>query len=595
VILGRLLLFLALLALAPAAHAATPAPGFGDTLVTAGLSQPTAIAFLPDQRLLVTEKGGTLRLVTGGTATTLVTIPVCTTTDGAFTEMGLLGVAVDPNFETNGFIYLYRTKPGATSGCGSAGDRFNQVVRVTMAGGTVDPASLAELLSGMRTHTGNHNGGTVRVGPDGKLYVSVGDSGLGDENQEPGQAANPYAQDLNALEGKVLRLELDGSPAAGNPFLGQPGKRGEVWAYGFRNPWRFGFDPVTGLPWLGDVGQHTIEELDIVVAGGNYAWPHCEGTLPPGCRHANDVDPIFEYPHSGANSLGEVIIGGDFAPSGFGPFAGHYFFADPGGEKIYRAVPNAAHDGLDGPPTDFVTGANGYPVDIVFGPDGGLYYVSFNFGEVRRVGPLSLVRPLSATPVRASLVLAYASCLSPNRQHGPPLSSGSCHPPQPVSDQLTVGTNDSNGQETNSVGSVRFGVVQGNPATEQNEADVRISTSVTDVRRRSGLGDYTGQLRVNPSVRITDRNNGPSGTEQATTKDIPFPITVPCLATSSSSIGGECSLSSSFNAIAAGSVVERKRAVWQLAEIRVFDSGPDGQVATSGDNELFARQGIFIP
>ena len=433
-ILRGLLTLLVLLAFVPTAHAATPAPGFGDTLVAGGLTQPTAIAFLPDGRLLVTEKAGALRLVTGGTTTTLITIPVCTTTDGSFTEMGLLGVAVDPNFASNGFIYLYRTNPGVTSGCSNAVDRFNQVVRVTMQGGTIDPASLTVLLSGMRTQTGNHNGGTVRIGPDGKLYVSVGDSGLGDQNPLPGQAQNPYAQDLNALEGKVLRLELDGSPAAGNPFIGQPGKRGEVWAYGFRNPWRFGFDPVTGLPWLGDVGQHTIEELDIVVSGGNYAWPHCEGTLPQGCQQANDVDPIFEYPHTGPDSLGEVIIGGAFAPSGFGLFGGHYFFADPSAGKIYRAAPNAAHDDLAGAPADFVTGANGYPADIVFGPDGGLYYVSFNAGEVRRVEPINPPRPAGASPLRASLVLAYATCLNPNRQHGPPLSSGSCHPPEPVSE-----------------------------------------------------------------------------------------------------------------------------------------------------------------
>jgi glucose/arabinose dehydrogenase len=100
-----------LVTLVPTAHAATPGPGFGDTLVAAGLTQPTAIAFLPDGRLLVTEKGGALRLVMGGTTTTLITIPVCTTTDGtSFTEMGLLGVAVDPNFHSNGFIYLYRTQ-----------------------------------------------------------------------------------------------------------------------------------------------------------------------------------------------------------------------------------------------------------------------------------------------------------------------------------------------------------------------------------------------------------------------------------------------------------------------------------------------------
>jgi hypothetical protein len=445
----------------------------------------------------------------------------------------------------------------------------------------------------MRTHTGNHNGGTVRIGPDDKLYVSVGDTGLGDESPNPGQAANPYAQDLNALEGKVLRLELDGSPAAGNPFIGQAGKRGEVWAYGFRNPWRFGFDPVTGLPWLGDVGQHTIEELT--------SWSPAEIT--PGhtakgrCRRAAGRRTTSTRSSSirmRGRSRSVKSSSAAFAPSGFGSLGGHYFFPDPSAGKIYRAAPNAAHDDLAGTPADFVTGIDGYPADIVFGPVG-LYYVAFNAGEIRRVEPINPPRPKGASPLRVPLVHAYTSCLGPNRQHGPPLSFGSCHPPEPVSDQLTIGTADSNGQPAKSVGSVRFSVVVGNPSTQQSEADVRVAASMTDVRRGSNLADYTGEVQLNPSARITDRNNGPSGTEPATTEDMRFPITVPCVATSSSDIGGTCSLSSSFNAIVPGAVVEGKRAMWQPAEVSVYDGGADGQVATAGDNALFATQGIFVP
>src|SRR4051794_3691932 len=229
------------------------------------------MAFLPDGRMLVTQKGGVLQLVQNGTATPLVTIPVCTAS-----EMGLLGIAVDPSFSgSSGSIYLYRS---FGPDCTTSTNRFNQVVRVTMASGTVNIASLAVLLTGIRTDGGNHDGGGLRIGTDGKLWVSVGDSGIGDMGN-PGDSTNPYAQDLASLNGKILRLELSGAPAAGNPFIGTPGARGEIYAYGFRNPFRFGIDPLTGRPWVGDVGQSTLEELDIGQPGGDYSWPYCEGSL----------------------------------------------------------------------------------------------------------------------------------------------------------------------------------------------------------------------------------------------------------------------------------------------------------------------------
>src|SRR5262249_46720927 len=211
---------------------------------------------------------------------------------------GLPGIAIEPGFDTNGFIYLYRTKAGA-GGCGTSTGRFNQVVRVTMSGGSISLGSLVELLTGIRTDGGNHDGGGLRIGPDGKLYVGVGDSGLGDNQGGPGSSTNPYAQDLNSLNGKMVRLNLDGTIPGDNPFVGQAGERGEIYAYGFRNPFRFGFDPVNGNLWVADVGDLTVEEVDIVTAGGNYGWPHCEGTLPSGCENPGDIDPIFTYQHGG--------------------------------------------------------------------------------------------------------------------------------------------------------------------------------------------------------------------------------------------------------------------------------------------------------
>jgi hypothetical protein len=203
-------------------------------------------------------------------------------------------------------------------------------------------------------------------------------------------------------------------------------------------------------------------------------------------------------------------------------------------------------------------------------------------------------RPRGASPLRASLVPAYLACGAPNRTHGSPLAFGSCKPPAPASAQLTAGTPDSNGAGANFIGNVVYTVVVGNPSTPVNEADVKINATLTDVRQKVGLADYTGELQVDASVRITDRLNGPSQTEPATGTATNFPVTVPCAATASTTVGSTCSVSTTFNAVVPGAIVESQRAIWQMAETKVFDGGPDGLVSTS-PNTLFADQGIFIP
>lgn len=580
-----------LLLLAAAPARATPPAGFSEQVVASGLTTPTAVAFLPDGRMLVAEKGGALKLVQNGSATTLTTIPVCTAS-----EMGLLGIAPHPSFASNGLVFLYRTKP-APGGCDSSTGRFNQVVTVQMSGDTVVAGSLIERLSGIRTDNGNHNGGTLRIGPDQKLYASVGDTGVGDSGG-PGESTNPYSQDRNALEGKILRLELDGiTPAAGNPFIGVPGTRPEVFAFGLRNPFRMSFDQHSGRLWAGDVGQNTIEEIDIIQSGGNYAWPHCEGTLPVGCQ-ANAtpgpvIDPVFEYPHSGTGVVGRSVTGGAFATQSFGQLGGQYFFGDFIADKLWVAAPNAARDDI-ATPSDFVTGA-GRPVDIVFGPDEALYWVAIATGEVRRVVP-GYPRPKGASPLRVSLVPAYQPCASPNRTHGPPLAFGSCNPPAEQSAQLTVGTPDANGNPASSVGFARLAVWPGDPASPADDADVSLRVEITDVRRRADLADYTGELRASLSTRITDKDNPPpaGGASDATVSDNPIAFTVPCAATAATTTGATCSVTTTVDAVTPGAVKESMRAVWQLGQLEVFDGGSDGDAETT-PNTLFARQGVFVP
>lgn len=604
----RLALVLSFLVFVPTAHAGTPVTGFTDTLVAGGFAAPTAMAFLPDGSILVTEKGsgGTstagsaaLKMISGGTVITVTTIPVCTNS-----EMGLLGVAVDPNFNSNGFVYLYRTAPDTGNSCADSVGRYNGVVRITLSGGAYVPGSLTQLQPGvlqMRTDGGNHDGGGLRIGPDNKLYVSVGDTGIGDGGP-PGSSTNPYSQDINALEGKVLRLELNGAPASGNPYIGVSG-RDEVFASGLRNPYRFGFDPQTGSLWLGDVGQSTVEELDIIQSGGDYAWPVCEGTLPAGCEASVPgpepvIDPIFQYyqPGQGTPALGRTITGGAFAGGSWGSFAGQYFFGDYISSNIYRAVPTATRDGVVGTPTTFITGANG-PVDIVFSPGGGaMYYVAINTGEVRVVQP-GYARPAGATPVNVHFVPAFAQCTTGNETHGPPLAVPSCSPPVQTSNYVTVGTPDANGAGANSSGSLTLKQVGESPIDPNNgdQANIEFTFSFSDVRRKSSLLDYTGELRALLTLRITDRYSGPGLDTAGTTADVPFGITVPCTSTPATNVGSDCNLTTSADAVTANSVLEGKRTVWGLGQVQVYDGGLDGDADTAGDNTLFATQGLYAP
>ena len=202
-------------------------------------------------------------------------------------------------------------------------------------------------------------------------------------------------------------------------------------------------------------------------------------------------------------------------------------------------------------------------------------------------------RPISASPLQVSLVPAYTACSATNRTHGPPLASGSCAPPQQASSQLTVGTFDANGQPPQSLGQLRLSVVPGDPATPADEADVNATFDLEDVRRQGTLADYAGQLQAALAVRLTDRVNGTSQDEAATVSDLSFAITVPCDPTVAA-VGSTCSVATSFDAVVPGSVQERKRSIWALDQVEVFDGGIDG-VASTTPNTLFAVQGIFVP
>jgi dipeptidyl aminopeptidase/acylaminoacyl peptidase len=199
----------------------------------------------------------------------------------------------------------------------------------------------------------------------------------------------------------------------------------------------------------------------------------------------------------------------------------------------------------------------------------------------------SYPRPKGATPFLTYLVPAYAECTTPNREHGPALSFGSCNPPTQTSTALTVGSADSNGKPTKSVSSVRFDTLVGNPSTPADEADVKITAQVIDVYTQAGLADYAGELTATTPLRITDKLNipHPGGPGAGTVSDIPYGFTIPCAETADPAIGGACLLSTSADALAPGSVKEGKRSIWALGQVEVYDA----------NDALFMKQGIFVP
>jgi hypothetical protein len=205
------------------------------------------------------------------------------------------------------------------------------------------------------------------------------------------------------------------------------------------------------------------------------------------------------------------------------------------------------------------------------------------------------VRPKGATPILVALVPAFQPCTLPNSTHGSPLVSPSCNPPSLASGFLTVGSPDSNGKVARAAGTVRLDTVVGNPGTTPDEADVLLSASMTDVRRKSDLADYTGQLQASPTVRITDRGNGSISGDAATVTDMQFPFTVSCVATGGTTDeGSNCSVTTTADTVVPGAIKEGDRAVWELGQVRVFDGGADG-VASTSPNSVFAVEGIFIP
>lgn len=330
--------------------AATVPTGYTDAVFASGFSNPTAMEFAPDGRLFVLQQGGTVRVVKNGA---LLSTPFLTLTVDSSGERGLLGIAFDPAFASNGWVYLYYTQPGTPA--------RNRIIRVTAAGDVAAAGSTVGILDlDALSSATNHNGGAIHFGPDGKLYIAVGDN-----------ATSANAQTLTSRHGKMLRVNADGTAAAGNPFATAP----QVWALGLRNPYTFAFDAGSGRMHINDVGQNTWEEINVGSAGANYGWPQTEGPT----STTGVTGPVYAYQHGSGTPTGCAITGGAF-------WRGRYYFADFCSGWIY-GLNNTAPETA----SQFAT-TIAAPVDLKTGPDDALYYLA------RSSGAVGVIRaPASAT------------------------------------------------------------------------------------------------------------------------------------------------------------------------------------------------------
>lgn len=352
--------------LEPRLAPATLLPGFTETLFASGLSAATTMEFSPDGRLFVLEQAGTLEVWRNGVrqqADFFANTPLAVDSVG---ERGLLGVAFDPNYASNRFVYVYYTT--------TAADHHNRVSRFTAnPAGDLALAGSETILLELDPHGAtNHNGGAIHFGPDNKLYVAAGDNA--DANN---------SQSLATLHGKILRINADGSVPADNPFVGVGGARPEIWALGLRNPFTFAFEASGARMLINDVGAASWEEINTGAPGANYGWPQTEGDF-NSASFPNFTRPLYAYSHSAAVTTpsGIAIVGGAFYNPEINQFGaeyyGDYFFADLGGNWIYRIDP------ANGAVNEFATGLSS-PVDLRVDPAGSLYYLNRGTGQVFRV------------------------------------------------------------------------------------------------------------------------------------------------------------------------------------------------------------------
>ena len=363
----------------PAGSVVPGTPPLTAALVASGLRSPLDLQSAPGdrRRLFVVEQGGRVRVVRDGTLLNDPFLDIAARLSSGG-ERGLLGLAFHPQYAANGRFYVNYTD--------RSGDTRISEFRVTANPDVADAASERLLLLQAQPFA-NHNGGGLAFGPDGFLYIGLGDGGSGGDPQRNGQ-------NLGTLLGKMLRIDVSAEPYGippDNPFASRAGARPEIWAYGLRNPWRFSFDRGTGDLYIGDVGQNAVEEIDVDTTaargGENYGWNIMEGSRcfqpSTGCDASGLTPPVLEYGRSeGQAVIGGIVYRGCRMPG----YQGTYFYADEvsGFVRSFRLVGGQVTESRDW--TGALAGSIRNPSAFGVDQDGEMYVVDYR-GSVFRLGP----------------------------------------------------------------------------------------------------------------------------------------------------------------------------------------------------------------
>ncbi len=447
--------------------AAVPVNFQNETIISE-LAEPTGVAFTPDGRMLILQRDGRIRVVAeGGTEVGPAPFLQITNINTVSGERGLVGIALDPGFATNGFYYVFYT---------SNSPLRDRVSRFTASGDSTVAGSEVVIWQDNETASEYHHGGKIAFGPDGNLYVSVGDH------------ATPWTvQSLTSYAGKILRIRPDGTIPTDNPFYDGAGPNlDEIWARGLRNPFRFTFDSETGTMYIGDNGDNdpatSIEEVNVGAAGANYGWPICQGS----CGDAGMTNPIHSYPHAGqdASIIGGFVYRGTQFPA---EYQGSYFYADYVGNWIRRLTFDANGNVIASVPFEPEDGSSNGPygdiVDMASGPDGSLYYVDiglswegeYRLGSVRRIsyvfGDQPPVAVASGNPTQGSAPLAVDfSSAGSSDPEGQPLTFAWTFGDGGVSDA----PNPSHSYTSNGRYNARVGVSDGSSTTFSNTVVISV-------------------------------------------------------------------------------------------------------------------------
>lgn len=410
-------------------HAATLPDGFQDEAVLGGFELPMSLRFLPDGRMLVTERSPARIKVVAADGSTVLTTALTIANVPGEGERGLLSIAVDPEWPQRAYVYAFYARENGSNNL--------ILTRYTATGdldgtgnGSLSLGQGLDLMKDIPDLCQNHNGGDLRFAPDGMLFLSVGD----DENK-------CAVQDLGSVLGKILRLRVDHLPATGtitladlvpddNPYAGSPDlEQRLVWTHGLRNPFRMHVDPLDGSIFVADVGWNLREEVSHVEGPSvNLGWPYIEGFQPIDTAYNNNCvcwtscscsipsgftsqDPIAEIRHNGAGRS-VVSVGIYRAPAGATApwpveYHGDYFYADFFDGKIRRIQGSGQNWSLapavpgQPDPDHWATDLGSGLVDFALGPDGSLYYLNLYSGELRRI----VSTTTTAAPVGSGLEL----------------------------------------------------------------------------------------------------------------------------------------------------------------------------------------------